>query len=63
MVMNVYGHTFDANRKHVADLMESKFFDTGTAKSDNRKTDQIAALLREKPELADLLLALADKAR
>lgn len=63
MVMNVYGHTFDANRKHVADLMESKFFDTGTARSDNRKTDQVAALLREKPELADLLLALADKAR
>ena len=62
MVMNVYSHTFDANRKHVADLMEKNFFDTGEkTPSEDKKIEQVMSLLKEKPELADLLLLLAEK--
>ena len=62
MVMNVYSHTFDTNRKHVADLMEKKFFDTGEkVPSEDKKMEQVMSLLKEKPELADLLLLLAEK--
>lgn len=62
MVMNVYGHTFDANRKHVAELMEKSFFASGDkTPTEDKKMEQVLSLLKEKPELADLLLMLAEK--
>ena len=62
MVTAVYAHTFDENRKRVADLMENAFFDTGDKnREEDKKIEQVVTLLKEKPELADLLLALANK--
>ena len=57
MVTEVYAHTFDDDRKRVAELMESSFFSPEESSADN-KNEQILALLAERPELADLLLAL-----
>ena len=60
MVTQVYSHTFDENRKRVAGLMESSFF--GAAKPEPKtdaKKEQIVRLLETKPELADLILAIA----
>ncbi|MBQ9267945.1 MAG: site-specific integrase [Oscillospiraceae bacterium] len=61
MVTNVYAHTFDENRKRIADRMESSFFEaTVPEKRDaNPERDQILSLLAEKPELAALILAMA----
>ena len=61
MVTNVYAHTFDENRKRIADRMETSFFKaTVPEKRDaNPECDQILSLLAEKPELAALILAMA----
>ena len=60
MVTQVYSHTFDENRKRVAGLMESSFFSAARPepKTDAKK-EQIVHLLETKPELADLILAIA----
>ena len=60
MVTQVYSHTFDENRKRVAGLMESSFFSAARPepKTDAKK-EQIVHLLEAKPELADLILAIA----
>lgn len=59
MVTGVYGHTFTENRKKVADLMETSFFDTEEDHTaEDKKNEQILRLLKEKPELADLILAV-----
>ena len=63
MVTDVYSHTFDANRRNMANLMENAFFsaDTPTGKSGtkSKKTEQLITLLRENPKLIELLLAVA----
>ena len=61
MVTDVYSHTFDENRKRIADQMESAFFEkigeTNNAASPSQ--NRILALLAEKPELEALILAMA----
>lgn len=57
MVTEVYGHTFEDSRKRMAGLMELSFF-SPEQKPENTKNEQILALLAEKPELAELILAL-----
>lgn len=57
MVTQVYSHTFDENRRRVADLMETSFFETETPEVD-AKREQVLALLDARPELVDLLLAM-----
>ena len=61
MVTNVYAHTFNENRKRIADRMESSFFDAviPEKKVVSPEHDQILSLLTEKPELAALILAMA----
>ena len=67
MVMGVYGHTFEENRKHMAEMMENSFFSptqTKEKKVPSADTDDmtlIAALLKEKPELKTVLLSMAGK--
>lgn len=60
MVTGVYGHTFVSNRQQLAEDMETHFFQTdiGTA-TDSEKLKKLAAIVGEKPELLDLLLAVA----
>ena len=62
MVTQVYSHTFDENRRRVANLMENSFF---SAKKEpltvDEKSGQILSLLAQSPELADVILALAGK--
>ena len=63
MVTQVYSHTFDENRRRVANRMENSFFCTGAKPQPKKdeKSEQILNLLTESPELADLLLAFAGK--
>ena len=63
MVTQVYSHTFDANRRRVANLMETSFFNPGKKEETKRdeKSEQLLTLLSHSPELADLLLAFAGK--
>lgn len=62
MVTQVYSHTFDANRRRVANLMESSFFNS-QKKEEKRdeKSEQLLSLLAKSPELADLILAFAGR--
>lgn len=63
MVTQVYSHTFDENRKRVAGLMESSFFGAARPEpKEDAKKEQIVRLLETKPELADLILAIASGA-
>ena len=61
MVTDVYSHTFDENRKRIADQMESAFFEKIGEMSNaaNPTQNRILALLAEKPELEALILAMA----
>ena len=61
MVTQVYSHTFDANRRRVANLMETSFFNPGKKEetTGNEKSEQLLSLLTKSPELTDLLLAFA----
>ena len=61
MVTNVYAHTFNENRKRIADRMESSFFDAviPEKKVVSPEHNQILSLLTEKPELVSLILAMA----
>ena len=61
MVTDVYSHTFDENRKRIADQMESSFFEKigETGRGVSPEQNRILALLAEKPELAALILAMA----
>ena len=63
MVTQVYSHTFDANRRRVANLMETSFFSPvqKTQPKRDEKSEQLLSLLTKSPELADLLLAFAGK--
>ena len=67
MVMGVYGHTFEENRKHMAEMMENSFFSPAQTKEknmpsvDNDDMALIAALLKEKPELKTVLLSMTGK--
>lgn len=60
MVTGVYGHAFTENRRHIAQDMEESFFSPKTRPAEtSEKMAQIAELLSAKPELLDLLLAIA----
>ena len=63
MVTQVYSHTFDENRRRVANLMENSFFNPvqKTQPKRDEKSEQVLTLLTQSPELADLLLAFAGK--
>lgn len=61
MVTDVYSTTFDSDRLRVAGLMEETFFNSKAADEQDLKNAQIISLLKENPELSDLLLALAKK--
>ena len=62
MVTQVYSHTFDENRKRVARLMESSFFNSpGAEPTEATKKEQIIDLLEKHPELAEIILAMAGK--
>ena len=60
MVTGVYGHTFVSNRQQLAEEMETHFFQTDMEMAtDGEKLKKLAAIVGEKPELLDLLLAVA----
>ena len=62
MVTDVYSHTFDENRKRIADQMETSFFEKISevpASAPNAEQSQILDLLQAKPELTALILAMA----
>ena len=63
MVTNVYAHTFDENRKRIADRMEASFFEATVPekKDTNPEEKQILELLATNPELTALILAMAKK--
>lgn len=63
MVMQVYSHTFNQNRKRMAGLMESQFFSAETKRQPiiDDKARQVTELLKNSPELTDLILALGAK--
>ena len=63
MVTQVYSHTFDENRRRVANLMESSFFSPQLKAQPQRdeRSEQVLDLLTKSPELADLLLAFASR--
>lgn len=63
MVTQVYSHTFDENRRRVANRMETSFFSPApkTEQKRDEKSEQIITMLAQSPELADLLLAFAGK--
>ena len=68
MVTQVYSHTFVENRKRMAGLMEDTFFsgvkgDAAENSAADAKKEQILHLLKESPELADLILAIAGGAK
>ena len=60
MVTGVYSHTFVSNRQQLAEEMETHFFQTDMEMAtDGEKLKKLAAIVGEKPELLDLLLAVA----
>ena len=63
MVTQIYSHTFDENRRRVANLMETSFFSPKEKPQPKReeKSERVINLLTQSPELADLLLAFAGK--
>ena len=63
MVTEVYAHTFDGNRREIADKMDDLFFSPAEAeeKSDPNQSQQILDALNKKPELVQLLTALLEK--
>ncbi len=63
MVTEVYAHTFDGNRREIADKMDDLFFSPADTeeKSDTNQSQQILDALNKKPELVQLLTALLEK--
>ncbi len=63
MVTNVYAHTFDENRKRIAERMEASFFEAVVPekKDSNPEEKQVLELLATNPELTALILAMAKK--
>ncbi len=63
MVTQVYSHTFDENRRRVANRMENSFFNPQQKQQlpMDKKSEQVIDLLTKSPELADLLLAFASR--
>ena len=56
----ISGTTFVSNRQQLAEEMETHFFQTDMEMAtDGEKLKKLAAIVREKPELLDLLLAVA----
>ena len=63
MVTQVYGHTFDENRKRIAGLMEKSFFEPSQkAPPADEKSEKVLQILKTSPQLAELILSLAGKA-
>lgn len=63
MVTEVYSHTFDENRKHIVDQMQSNFF-APVAEADSKEdaeARQLVRLLKKNPELSAMFLSMAQK--
>ena len=64
MVTQVYGHTFDENRKRIAGLMEKSFFESSQkAPPTDEKSEKVLQILKTSPQLAELILSLAGEAK
>ena len=64
MVTQVYGHTFDENRKRIAGLMEKSFFESSQkAPPTDEKSEKVLQLLKTSPHLAELILSLTGEAK
>ena len=66
MVTEVYAHTFDENRKRIADQLEVNFFGANpkeAPKTEDPDREALLRLLESDPELSSLLLAMAKKCR
>ncbi len=64
MVTEVYAHTFDENRKRIADQLEVNFFSANpkeAPKTEDPDREALLRLLESDPELSSLLLAMAKK--
>ena len=58
MVTQVYSHTFDEDRQHLATLIDKGFFHV--EETDSEKMDLVLKHLKQNPKLLDLLLAMSD---
>ena len=63
MVTAVYAHTFDDNRRSLASLMDSQFFESHAVpetaeRQDEPEVDELRRLLEEKPAIVKNLLEL-----
>ena len=65
MVTEVYAHTFDGNRREIANKLDSQFFAQSDgnkdAESNSDVLEKLAAILEKKPELLPLLTALSEQ--
>ena len=62
MVTDVYAHTFDGNRREIANKLDSLFF-SPSGSGQEAETDAVKnllGLLEKKPELIQLLTALSE---
>jgi len=63
MVTEVYSHTFDENRKHIVDQMQSNFFApvTEAYSKEDAEARKLVRLLKENPKLSAVFLSMARK--
>ena len=65
MVTDVYAHTFDGNRREIANKLDTLFFTSSDSKQksepESAAVQKLAAILEKKPELLQLLTALSDQ--
>ena len=65
MVTDVYAHTFDGNRREIANKLDTLFFTSSDSKQksepESAAVKKLAAILEKKPELLQLLTALSDQ--
>lgn len=63
MVTDVYAHTFDDNRKRIADRLETAFFEVQVPekKEENPEHQRVLEVLTTNPELTALILAMAKR--
>lgn len=63
MVTDVYAHTFDDNRKRIADRLETAFFEAQVPDKTegNPEHQRVLEVLTTNPELTALILAMAKR--
>ena len=57
MVTDLYSHTFDANRRRIAEKMEENFF-RHASEPENENIGEAIAMLKANPDMADLIIRL-----